>query len=465
MRSPMARVVGGLEAPFYKFESNNVEFKKFKNVFVQYAAKDGERDKQLRHFFDAYDRVRNEYVYAIEDDILIDTAIEGVQEINDTPGLIPSRQVVEAALNRMLTSLDPHSSYMNPEAFKASQDITNGEFGGLGIEIKMTNGFIEIITPMVDTPAYEAGLKPGDLITHVEGDPIQLMSLTDAIKRLRGRPGSEVEITIKRQITGSFNITVMRDVITVKPVKWRIENGVGVIQITHFNVRSVDAVKDAVNAIKFRLNERLVGFVLDLRNNPGGLLNQSVAVADTFLEGGLIVSVRDRDGEQRRYNSRSGDMTFGLPMVILINRGSASASEIVAGALQDNKRATLMGVRSFGKGSVQTITPLDWDGALRLTTALYYLPSGRTIQGSGVDPDLITVGENASIGKREADLPNALEINRQSGQLTVASQLYSEHCIPAGDKRQDKLLGCAIMFLNAGSKDKFLNLLKIKMKS
>jgi len=465
VRSPMARVVGGLEAPFHRFEPNNVEFKKFKNIFVQYATKDGERDKQLRHFFDAYDRVRNEYVYAVEDDILINAAIEGVQDINATPGFIPSRQVVEAALDRMLTSLDPHSSYMNPEAFKASQDITNGEFGGLGIEIKMTNGFIEIITPMVDTPAYEAGLKPGDLITHVEGDPIQLMSLADAIKRLRGRPGSAVEITIRRQQLGSFNVTVMRDVITVKPVKWRIENGVGLIQITHFNARSIDAVEDAVNAIRSKSKEGVSGFVLDLRNNPGGLLNQSVGIADAFLEEGVIVSVRDRQGEQRRYNSRSGDMTFGSQMVVLINRGSASASEIVAGALQDNKRAILMGDRSFGKGSVQTIAPLDWDGALRLTTALYYLPSGRTIQGSGVDPDLITVGEKASIGKREADLPNALEINGQSGQLTVGSQLYTEYCIPAGDKRDDKLLGCAIMFLNAGSKDSFLNLMEIRKNS
>ncbi len=460
--TPMARVFGGFNAPFARSQENTPDYQRFKKIYNKVAANDDFRVTQLRHFSDAYHRVRAEYVHQVEDKILIDAAINGVQKIEGIHGAIPSVKVIEAALDSMITSLDPHSSYMNPQEYRDSQVTTSGEFGGLGIEIKLSDGLIEIISPMVDTPAYRAGLLPGDLITHVEGDSIKLMSLGDAVHRLRGKPGSDVRITIRREGKGSFPVTVTRAIIKVQPVKWHVEGNIGVVNITHFNLRSMGALEDAVDNIRSRLGADLKGLVVDLRNNPGGLLNQSVAIADAFLDHGKIVSVRDRAGEVRGFDAHLGDITGGLPIVVLINRGSASASEIVAGALQDHRRATVMGVRSFGKVSVQTIAPLDWDGALRLTTALYYLPSGRTIQGSGVDPDLIAVGNKASDGKREADLPNALKTAGQTGEIIAHRQLQVESCPAAGLEKKDKLLGCAVMFLKSGSQDNFLALINAR---
>jgi carboxyl-terminal processing protease len=460
--TPMARVFGGFSSPFAPNQENTPDFQRFKNIYGKIAANDGFRVTQLRHFSDAYHRVRAEYVHQIDDTTLINAAIEGVEKVEGTPGAIPSAKVIEAALDSMITSLDPHSSYMNPQEYRDSQVTTSGEFGGLGIEIKMTDGLIEIISPMVDTPAYRAGLKPGDLITHVERDSIKLMSLGDAVHRLRGKPGSDVKITILREGVGSFPVTVTRAIIRVKPVKWRVEGNIGVVQVTHFNLRSTGALEDAVDNIRAQLGSNLKGLVLDLRNNPGGLLNQSVAIADAFLNHGKIVSVRDRAGEVRGFDAHLGDITGGLPIVVLINRGSASASEIVAGALQDHRRATVMGVRSFGKGSVQTIAPLDWDGALRLTTALYYLPSGRTIQGSGVDPDMTVIGNKGSEGKREADLPNALKTSGQAGEVIAHRQLQVDRCPVAGAEKKDKLLGCAVMFLKSGSQENFIALINAR---
>lgn len=457
--TPMARVFGGFSSPFAAAQENTPDFQRFKKIYQQVAANDGSRVTQLKHFSDAYQRVRAEYVHQVDDGTLIDLAIKGLQKIDGIPGSIPSIKVIESALDVMISSLDPHSSYMNPQEFKDSQVSTNGEFGGLGIEIKLTDGLIEIISPMVDTPAFRAGLKPGDLITHVEGTSIRSMSLGDAVHRLRGKPGSNVRITIRREGVGNFPVTVMRAIIRVQPVKWRVEGNIGVVQITHFNLRSADALEDAVDKIRINLGSRLKGFVVDLRNNPGGLLNQSVAIADAFLDQGKIVSVRDRAGEMRGFDAHVGDITGGLPIVILINRGSASASEIVAGALQDHRRATLMGAKSFGKGSVQTIAPLDWDGALRLTTALYYLPSGRTIQGAGVDPDIIVGGGE---GKREVDLPNALKAADQAGKIIASQNLNVDRCPPAGNEKKDKLLGCAVMFLNSGSQENFMALINAR---
>jgi carboxyl-terminal processing protease len=460
--TPMARVFGGISSPFARTQENTPDYQRFKKIYGEVAANDGFRVTQLRHFSDAYHRVRAEYVHKIDDKTLIDLAVKGVQKIDGAPGSIPSAKVIEAALDSMISSLDPHSSYMNPQEFRDSQVTTSGQFGGLGIEIKMTDGLIEIISPMIDTPAFRAGLKPGDLITHVEGVSIKSMSLGDAVHRLRGKPGSDVRITIRREGAGSFPVTVTRAIIRVRPVKWRVEGNIGVVQITHFNLRSVGALEDAVDNIRAELGAGLQGLVVDLRNNPGGLLNQSVAIADAFLNHGKIVSVRDRAGEVRRFEAHLGDITGGLPIVVLINRGSASASEIVAGALQDHRRATVMGVRSFGKGSVQTIAPLDWDGALRLTTALYYLPSGRTIQGSGVDPDLTVMGPKASEGKREADLPNALKTAGQVGEVIAGRHLQVERCPAAGNEKKDKLLGCAVMFLKSGSQENFIALMNAR---
>ncbi len=459
---PMARVFGGYSSPFARFQENTPDYKRFKKIYSEVATNDGFKAQQLRHFSDAYHRVRREYVHNLEDNVLINAAITGVEKLEGARGTIPSSKVIEAALDSMITSLDPHSSYMNPEEYRDSQVVTSGEFGGLGIEIKLTDGLIEIISPMVDTPAYRAGLKPGDFITHVEGDPVKKMTLGDAVHRLRGKPGSDVHITIRREGAGSFPVTITRAIIKVQPVKWRVEGNIGVVQITHFNLRSKDALEDAVDNIRAQLGSRLQGLVIDLRNNPGGLLNQSVAIADAFLNHGKIVSVRDRTGEVRGFEAHLGDIAGGLPIVVLINRGSASASEIVAGALQDYRRATVMGVRSFGKGSVQTIAPLDWDGALRLTTALYYLPSGRTIQGSGVDPDLSVIGKQSSGGKREADLPNALKTAGQAGEVLAGRQLQKDSCPEAGKNKKDKLLGCAVMFLRSGSQANFLALMNAR---
>lgn len=458
--TPMARVFGGFNSSFNRSHENSSDYLRFKQIYNKYAVGDGDRVQQMRHFSDAYQRVRSEYVHQIPDDKLLNAAISGIEKLPGKPGQISSADVTEAALDSMLASLDPHSSYMNPEEFRESQVITSGQFGGLGIEINMEDGLIRIISPIADTPAYRAGLKAGDLITHVDGDAIKGMSLMEAVRRLRGRPRTDVRLTIRRPGHGDFHVTVTRAIIQVQPVKWHREGDIGVIRLTHFIQSSEEALENAIAEINNAADSRLRGIVLDLRNNPGGLLNQSVAVADAFLNHGKIVSVRDRIGEVRGYKAHSGDLAAGLPIVVLINRGSASASEIVAGALQDHHRATVMGVRSFGKGSVQTIAPLDWDGALRLTTALYYLPSDRTIQGFGVTPDISVYGENGNEGRREADLPNALPgaVKGVVG-MNASKNLQENSCPAAGRKKKDKLLGCALMLLRAGSHEKFLALM------
>jgi carboxyl-terminal processing protease len=454
--TPMARVFGGYSSSFSSNKDNSSHYQKFKKIYFALAADDGSKRLQLRHFSDAYDRVIEDYVSGINDEKLFKSAIMGIQAVNGVPGSIPSVKLIEAALDSMVSSLDPHSTYMNPQEFRNSQVMTSGQFGGLGVKIKMTNGLIEIISPMVDTPAYRAGLKSGDLITHVEELSIKEMSLNSAIQRLRGQPGSLVRITIRREGVGDFPVTLTRAIIKVQPVKWHIEGNIGVIHITHFNSRSLDALEKAMQSIHKSLGVGLKGVVVDLRNNPGGLLSQAVGVTDAFLDQGKIVTIRDRDDEVRSFNAQKGDISDGLPIVVLINRGSASASEIVAGALQDHRRATLMGMRSFGKGSVQTIIPLDWDGALRLTTALYYLPSGRTIQSSGVDPDFNVIGKKTGNEKREADLPNSLKTTGQVGQLLVDRQLNIDNCAAAGNDNKDKLLGCAVMYLNLNPQENFI---------
>ncbi|MBX3579097.1 MAG: S41 family peptidase [Rhizobiaceae bacterium] len=324
--------------------------------------------RQLAIFGDIFERVRAQYVTPPEE-----------------------KALVESAINGMLTSLDPHSSYLNPDAAKDMRVQTKGEFGGLGIEVTMENELVKVITPIDDTPAARAGVRAGDYISAIDGDEVRGLSLNDAVEKMRGLVNTPIELTILREGTNEpLKITIIRDIIKVKAVKYRVENDVGYMKITSFTEKTFDDLQSAIDTIRSQVPEdKLKGFVLDLRLNPGGLLDQAVSVSDTFLDRGEIVSTRGRDPKDvSRFDSRPGDMIDGKPLIVLINGGSASASEIVAGALQDHRRATVVGTQSFGKGSVQTIIPLAENGALRLTTALYYTPAGKSIQGKGITPDI-----------------------------------------------------------------------------
>jgi len=349
----------------------------------------------LQLFGDVFDRVRSDYV----------------EETKDS-------ELIEAAINGMLTSLDPHSGYMNEKAFKEMQVQTKGEFGGLGIEVTMENGLVKVITPIDDTPAFKAGVKAGDFIAQINDESVMGMALSEAVERMRGKVDSKVKLTILREDTSEpIELTITRAVIKIKSARGRAEgDDIAYLRVTQFNEQTSDLMRESFNQIKKDL-PHLRGVVLDLRNNPGGLLDQAVAVSDAFLKQGEIVSTRERDpNNTKRYSARSGDemVAEDVPVVVLINNGSASASEIVAGALQDHKRAVIMGTKSFGKGSVQTVIPLSEHGAMRLTTARYYTPSGHSIQAKGITPDIVV--EQAKIepvkaGKMrlEADLRKRLE--------------------------------------------------------
>ena len=349
----------------------------------------------LNLFGDVFERVRSDYVEAPTDEELIEAAITG-----------------------MLTSLDPHSSYMNLKNYKEMQVNTRGAFGGLGIQVSMDKGVVKVISPIDDTPAYRAGIEAGDYITHLDGKMVQGMTLQDAVEKMRGKVGADIKLTIRRKGTPDpFDVTVTRAVIKITSIRSRLEGKIGYVRITSFTEQSNSGLKKAVDKFDKELGDDLLGIVLDLRNNPGGLLDQAIAVSDSFLERGEIVSTRSRNAEDTsRFSARPGDLAKGKPVVVLINGGSASASEIVAGALQDHKRAVILGTQSFGKGSVQTIMPLPGHGAMRLTTARYFTPSGRSIQGEGVTPDILvepakieTIGRKAQ--RREADLKGALKNN------------------------------------------------------
>jgi carboxyl-terminal processing protease len=350
--------------------------------------------RQLNLFGEVFERVRADYVEDVSDE-----------------------QLIEAAINGMLTSLDPHSSYLNQKNFSDMKVQTRGEFGGLGIEVTMENGLVKVVSPIDDTPAAKAGLKPGDLITHLDGEQVMGLSLPEAVERMRGPVNSEIRLSVRREGRDPFDVTLTRAIIKIQSVRSRLEgDNIGYIRITSFNEQTTSGLQNAIKQIKQQAGNKLLGYVLDLRNNPGGLLDQAVAVSDEFLDKGEIVSTRGRrPDEGSRYNAKPGDGADGLPIVVLINGGSASASEIVAGALQDHRRALLLGTRSFGKGSVQTIIPLPGHGAMRLTTARYYTPSGRSIQAKGIEPDIVVepakIEKVASNGptRREADLRGALQ--------------------------------------------------------
>src|SRR6266568_2955929 len=336
--------------------------------------------KQLDLFGDVFELVRSDYV----DDVTDETLVEG-------------------AINGMLTALDPHSNYLNSKNFNDMKVQTRGEFGGLGIEVSMENGLVKVVSPIDDTPAAHAGLKPGDLITHLDGTPVQGLTLPEAVDRMRGPVNSDINLTIRREGQEPFDVKLTRAIIKIQSVRSHIESkNIGYIRITSFNEQTDVGLANAMKSLKQQADNKLIGVILDLRNNPGGLLDQAVAVSDAFLDKGEIVSTRGRRSDDaQRYNARPGDIAAGLPVAVLINGGSASASEIVAGALQDHHRAILLGTRSFGKGSVQTIIPLAGHGAMRLTTARYYTPSGRSIQAKGIDPDIVV--EAAKIERPAAD--------------------------------------------------------------
>ncbi|WP_454811771.1 S41 family peptidase [Labrys neptuniae] len=329
--------------------------------------------KQLNLFGDVFERVRSDYVEQPEDG-----------------------KLVEAAINGMLTSLDPHSSYMDAKSFQDMQVQTKGEFGGLGIEVTQEDGAIKVVSPIDDSPASKAGVLSGDLITAIDGEATQGMTLQQAVDKMRGAVNTPIILKILRNKGEPIDIKVVRDIIKVQSVKAKkLGDDIGYIRITQFNEQTFDGLKKNIDKLSKEIGpDKLKGFVIDLRNNPGGLLDQAIQVSDAFLERGEIVSTRGRQADDvQRYSARNGDLTGGKPVIVLVNGGSASASEIVAGALQDHKRATILGTRSFGKGSVQTIIPLQGNGALRLTTARYYTPSGRSIQAKGIEPEIV-VQEN-----------------------------------------------------------------------
>jgi len=363
------------------------------------AKKNQDTYRLLSLFGDVFERVRASYVKDITD-----------------------KKLIESAINGMLNSLDPHSNYLNKESFKKMQVQTRGKFGGLGIEVTMENGFVRVVSPIDGTPAFKSGVQAGDLITHLDGKPVQGLSLSEAVKLMRGKVGTEIKLTIRRVSTQLFDVTIIRAVIPIRTVRSRIEGDIGYVRISSFSQPTEGGLKKAMNKINRELKDRMKGLIIDLRNNPGGLLDQAVAVSDAFLEKGEIVSTRTREKrDHQRFNARKGDLANGKPIIILLNGGSASASEIVAGALQDQKRAIILGTKSFGKGSVQTIIPLGNNGAMRLTTALYFTPSGRSIQKIGIEPDIVV--EQARIEaidknhrQREADLRGALSNGETSGQ-------------------------------------------------
>ncbi len=327
------------------------------------------------------------------------------------------KQLIESALNGMLTSLDPHSSYLNEEDFKYMNEQTSGKFGGLGIEITMENGLVKVISPIDDTPAAKAGIKAGDFITDIDGQTVIGLTLNEVVSKLRGKPGTKVKITVRRVNEEPFDVTLKRDEIKVTSVKSDIKNDdILYVRISAFNEDVDTDTKKAVENAKKQLKDKFAGIVIDMRNNPGGLLDQAVKVSDLFLEQGEIVSTRSRNEEDTvKFSATPGDIAEGLPIVVMINEGSASASEITAGALQDHHRAIILGQKSFGKGSVQTVLPLRNKGAMRITTARYYTPSGRSIQATGIEPDIevkpakVEEIQSHGLNLSEADLKGALK--------------------------------------------------------
>jgi carboxyl-terminal processing protease len=390
------------------------------NVTRTYSATSSNSEiyKQLDLFGDVLERVRSDYVDKPDDAVLIDSAING-----------------------MLAALDPHSAYLNPKNFRDMQVQTRGEFGGLGIEVTMENGVVKVVSPIDDTPAAKAGLQTNDLITHLDNEQIVGLTLEQAVEKMRGPVNTPITLTIVRKGRDDpFDVRIIRDVIRINAVKARAEGDVIYVKVSTFNeqthanlVKSVDSLKKSVKNLK--------GYIIDLRGNPGGLLDQAIAVSDDFLEKGAIVLTKGRGLEEtQRANARPGDISEGKPVIVLINGGSASASEIVAGALQDHKRATVVGTRSFGKGSVQTIIPLGANGAIRLTTARYYTPSGRSIQAKGIDPDVVVEQElPPELQSRAARMPSEAGLRGHLKSDTGKEGSGSSNYVPKEPEKDTQL--------------------------
>jgi carboxyl-terminal processing protease len=368
-------------------------------LIAQDATKNASVYEQLDLFGDVFERIRAQYVEDVD-----------------------SKLLVEAAINGMLTSLDPHSSYMDAKAFEDMNTQTRGEFGGLGIEVTMEEGYIKVVSPMDGTPADKAGIKSGDFITSVDGEAVQGLTLDQAVDKMRGPIGSEIVISVVREgVKDPFDVSIVRDTIKVAAVKSRLVGNIGVLRISSFNDQTFPGVQDGIKKLTEEAGgaDKIAGYVIDLRNNPGGLLKQAILTSDAFLNEGEIVSTRGRNPEDSsRENATPGDLADGKPLVVLINGGSASASEIVSGALQDHRRAIVVGTKSFGKGSVQTLIPLKGEGAMRLTTARYYTPSGRSIQSLGVMPDIVV---NQPVVDPAAEGTEAKAAEDQTKQRTEAS--------------------------------------------
>jgi carboxyl-terminal processing protease len=360
-------------------------------------------------------------------------------------------ELVEGAINGMVTSLDPHSRYMNDKAWREMQETTSGEFGGLGIEVTMEEGLVKVVAPIDDTPAAKAGILSGDLITKIDGDAVQGLTLEQAVNKMKGAVNTKTRLTIMRKGKDvPFDVAINREVIRVRPVRYHTEgNDIGYIRITSFNEQTTDALRKAIASISKDISQdKLAGYVVDLRNNPGGLLDQAVSVSSTFLPRGEVVSTRGRNPEEtQRFTAKGGDLTKGKPLVVLINGGSASASEIVAGALHDHKRATLVGTRSFGKGSVQTIIPLGTgNGALALTTARYYTPSGRSIQAQGIAPDVEVKQDVPDDLKDRTDIRGEASMRGHLSAADGTEQTGSQSYVPPEEK-DDKALAAAFNVL------------------
>jgi len=394
--------------------------------------------EQLTLFGDVLEQVRRNYVDAPSD-----------------------KELIEAALSGMMASLDPHSAYLPPKNFEDMQVETKGEFGGLGIEVTMENGLVKVIAPIDDTPASRAGMLPNDLISELDGTPVLGLTLSEAVEKMRGEKGKPITLTVFREGEKEpLEITIIRDTIRIRAVRSRVEGpdkNIAYIRLTTFNAQTTKELKKAFNKLPAETGKKnLAGYIIDLRNNPGGLLREAISVSDTMLDRGEIVSTRGRnEGDSSRFSARRGDMARGLPIVVMINGGSASASEIVAGALQDHHRAVIMGTQSFGKGSVQSIMPLGNDGALRMTTARYYTPSGRSIQAKGITPDIYAEQElpeelQGRKGRREADLRGALDgkdIDGASNKPAETEKRKNAIAFVPRETEDDKQLQAAIELL------------------
>ena len=401
------------------------------------SAANSEIYRQLDLFGEVLERVRSDYVEKPED-----------------------AKLIEAAINGMLTALDPHSAYLNPKHFRDMQVQTRGEFGGLGIEVTMENSVVKVVSPIEDTPASRAGLMSGDLITHLDKEQILGLTLQEAVEKMRGPVNSPITLTIVRKgVDDPFDVKVVRDVIHINPVKYDVEgDDIGYIRITTFNEQTTANLQKAIDDLKKQIGPKLKGYIVDLRNNPGGLLDQAISVSDTFLDQGAIVLTRGRNLEEtQRSNARPGDLADGKQIIVLINGGSASASEIVAGALQDHHRATIIGTRSFGKGSVQTIIPLGSNGALRLTTARYYTPSGRSIQAKGIEPEAVVEEElpddlkqkaDAQSTRGEANLRGHLKSEDEDDKAKADQEESGSSSYVSPDKAKDTQLNYAIDLLH-----------------